>query len=1436
MRSEYTRSGVRRAGDDYQDIIALEVLVNWLEHPDRYEWVRVEADDAGFLDDVVALRADGVVEARQVKFAAHPNDTSDPYTWNAFLSERSSKTGKPLRSLLSKWGASFQELLGAYENVEASLVSNRRPGDDLQNSFGAPGVVDLDRISDATVRGSVVTHLGGRKIAREFFAAFKFQLGQPNLEVLEEYIESRFLRLHSDVGGWHSLKDELRNWVRKRNLPPPDGRITLEAIKNAAKWQQLEALPEEFPVPADFVIPEERFHSRLKDRLRATESGCVVLMGLPGIGKSTYISNLYRELRKEDIPVIRHHYFLSGDGQAPFRYDYSKVAISLMSELRTHGVRLGIELPHGNPRPEDLRDWLSESGRQVSERVSKLVVILDGLDHVWRDAGSVSDLDRLFQLLTPIPRGVVLLLGTQPVDSSQLPRRLSEFAPKETWLSLPALEYKAVRRWAEIHASELRIDRDGGVMSNRLDELAGALWTKSEGHPLHLQYLLKSLEHVRGHITTRDILRLPDALGRDITQYYARFWEELDDGSKHVLCLLATCDFPWSRHDIAECLDPSGSNLTIDSDIRKVTHLTNPSPLGLQFAHTSLQFFVRQHADYLNYAPRIRRMVRQWLEVRAPDSFRWSYEWLLAAEDGDEQPLLNGPSRSWLIQGMARRCPTQIANRILKQSASLALQKGKLDRFVEIALLSDYLSEALDSRDYVIEQLLASQLAIREDETILDRARGATGSLGNQEILALAEYCQRNGLSDTVKECLDRLNSRMDTGQTGGQDLHPRMNPARCLARTAAFAPGVEPRKVLDWVRRQQKTRLASELWDDYTDSLKAHRQSERLRGAVEASAELTTEKARAFSRLVVLGCEEGFDPLAGREAHSGDPFVVVAKAVRGEPIDLGGPVDAPDAWVLRLSEYEFYEYYDAMADYFWRMLFVFTANCLLGKEDQNISLMEPFAGQGWISTFMERSAVASSDLAQRLRSKDAISYSWVFEQFSEIRQPDFAADRTGHGFAVAARKAIFRLAMDLQALQAARRPPTIELEDIEIASQIPLFLLDVWMELTLAYRRNWFAEDALAAVLRMIESKLGSTVQDFGSRAELCARAAELAASHDRAVAAAKWVRECWSNLLAYGYHKDMLLDQCLDAAEHLQKAGWSGDAIKMLERLAPAISAVGDYTDGDHTRHFPAELGRLLFKADPPRFVRYHEWLGSSGEYWDAHSIFQTFVAEADLGNRVFRAVAETAVETNNLSALQERSSDGNPNAAKCLRRLSLFRVPEGDTPQRQGSAAADRLPVQNSPMPDVSDFPPENFEHYLEAARAARHYIADGEVDKWAKYWGSQGHKAAVLAALEVYDSKRSFSDGDSKLRFDLTMEVRGKDAAYRALIQVQRKRYGWNRYFSPQQNARYVWTQLSELYPDKWLDFLQSTLMSDPDHVNRSSVTVHSYISRFTAVRL
>src|SRR5215216_6339646 len=109
--SPYTRSGTRRLGDDYQDLIACEVLVDWLGHSDRYIWARVEADEAMFLDDVVAMRADGRLIVRQVKFSTNPEGEDDPLIWEKLLAEPPGKSARTRMSLLEKWAASLRELL-----------------------------------------------------------------------------------------------------------------------------------------------------------------------------------------------------------------------------------------------------------------------------------------------------------------------------------------------------------------------------------------------------------------------------------------------------------------------------------------------------------------------------------------------------------------------------------------------------------------------------------------------------------------------------------------------------------------------------------------------------------------------------------------------------------------------------------------------------------------------------------------------------------------------------------------------------------------------------------------------------------------------------------------------------------------------------------------------------------------------------------------------------------------------------------------------------------------------------------------------------------------------------------------------------------------------------------------------------------------------------
>lgn len=440
--SRFTRTGIRRSGDDYQDLCALELLIEMLEHPKRFRWAKVEADEAGVLDDVLALREDGTYVARQVKYAGHPDEDSDPWTWDRFLQARELH-GKASASLLLRWFRSWRKISGLGRIADASLESNRRAGDGIREILHPDGTVPFDHIPEGT-SSEIVRQFGDESEARAFFSEFKFRVDRADLDVLDGGLSRRFYTLGGTDEGWLSLKDQLRLWVRERHQPSSDGSITLADVRAAAKWYRLATLPQDLAVPEDYILPSKAFHDDFLLAVLRRRYGCLVLAAPPALGKSTYLSYLVSALQRAGVPVVRHHYLLRVGDRTRGRLDYRRVAESLMGDLSAaYPDALG-DLGTKNPDPDQLGDWIEKAGAHFMAQGTVLVVVIDGLDHVWRERRSRDELNRLFEHLIPVPNGVVLVVGTQPVDDALLPRRLLSECPRERWIRLEALDRDAV--------------------------------------------------------------------------------------------------------------------------------------------------------------------------------------------------------------------------------------------------------------------------------------------------------------------------------------------------------------------------------------------------------------------------------------------------------------------------------------------------------------------------------------------------------------------------------------------------------------------------------------------------------------------------------------------------------------------------------------------------------------------------------------------------------------------------------------------------------------------------------------------------------------------------------------------------------------------------------------------------------------------------------
>ena len=124
IRHDYKRTGLIRAGFQYQDLVAIETLINFYRQRDLYDWVQLEAEERAFrsVEDVVARRPDGCYELTQVKFTADPEASANSLSW-AWLTERSGSR----KSLLQKWAPTTLRHRAAGTLARAALKTDRIP-------------------------------------------------------------------------------------------------------------------------------------------------------------------------------------------------------------------------------------------------------------------------------------------------------------------------------------------------------------------------------------------------------------------------------------------------------------------------------------------------------------------------------------------------------------------------------------------------------------------------------------------------------------------------------------------------------------------------------------------------------------------------------------------------------------------------------------------------------------------------------------------------------------------------------------------------------------------------------------------------------------------------------------------------------------------------------------------------------------------------------------------------------------------------------------------------------------------------------------------------------------------------------------------------------------------------------------------------------------
>ena len=580
MPHNIKNTAITASGYHYQTFVGIRLLCTWLDTPNLYDWVQFEADDqvqAKGLDDIVAQRPDGLLELLQVKFTVDPYEAANALSWT-WLFHRKGK-GK---SLLEKWsGAAFT--VGLDKLGKVALVTNRRPDAEFASQL-REGKVALSNLPDA-LRKEIEKHAGGAQRAAQFFCRFEFEHSYAGYLQLERNVGAELESRHTDSLGRLNLFRQAFNWSTLKNSPAPNGRITLEVLRATISERQPRPLDQEFRIPTGYLPPDPVFAEGFIEEAASGAWDLRILWGSPGQGKSTFLSYLCGQMAERGLPIVRHHYFLDLQ-DASDRFNLKSVAHSLITQMRAIGQ---LEREPAGREPEDLRKWLAACGSAQAAIGKRFFVVIDGLDHVWRENSAITaPLDSLFAYLLPLPENTSLILGTQRVDATQLPSRLSTYAEQEDWVELPRMRLSAVHAWLEAQraAGTFQLDSSSEV-TVQVAGLAAAFERISQGHPLVLTYTFLAVTRSSILLTSERVNEYtPEPFG-DARAYYRKLWNGLSWQAKDALHLMAVDEFIWPVGALRDCIGPDHEALEDE-----IGHLLANVDAGLTAFHGSLYVFV----------------------------------------------------------------------------------------------------------------------------------------------------------------------------------------------------------------------------------------------------------------------------------------------------------------------------------------------------------------------------------------------------------------------------------------------------------------------------------------------------------------------------------------------------------------------------------------------------------------------------------------------------------------------------------------------------------------------------------------------------------------------------------------------------------------------------------------------------------------------------
>lgn len=1429
MSENIKNSAITAAGYIYQTRQGLKVLCDWLDAPSRYSRVKFECDvekeAPQGLDDIVIERTDGFLDLQQVKFTPDPDRHFLCWDW---LLDKSGKTSRS-RSMIKKWFDAYNKLepdrIG-----DISLITNRRPDAEIEGCL-ATGKICFSKIHEPN-RSKVISELGSVESCEAFFDQLRIRHSDKSYETLEYEIDAR-LKAHGSSEGIVTLKSVAINWATQKNSPHPDGWITLPEIRTILRASPVAPLPEDFIVPNGYQVPDEIFHHSFASTVINSVGKTIVLSGPPGRGKSTYLSYLFDELTNENVPMVRHHYYLSTTERGRDRINSYIVEESIKAQIEQFYSEVTIP-------SRGLRALLEACASHYKKINKPFVVILDGLDHVWRtNAKDKQPLDDLFSQIIPCPDNMILLIGTQPVDDAQLPTDLLISAPKSSWYTLPAMSENAVFGYLHKMVKEGKLStssEDQRIANEQLQEASSALLVRTKGHPLHVIYAASELIQNGGQLTSWDVERLKGDLSQDVEFYYCSLWMSLSESLKDVLRLICAFPFFWPKTAFVEIAEKSRAAVP---EVGNVEHLLYASGAGFKAFHESLAVFVRTTENYEDCIQKLMPFVADWLDHEAPNSLRVNWLWTVQARLGNPSNFISGLTRDWIMQRLEEGFSESLFDTLLSDSLIAALDTAKFADAYRLAHLKDRMVGGSEFQMQSSDKawLTSFTWTLSTEESVIREAFATRHEADVLELAALGLALLSRGELFDAEKCGEELFRRLHGisrftnrySSSSGSDEYQFIFSA--LAQLNAI--GMTTESLTSLVNKNHQT-----IWLPRVQLLIEGGELDEL--MTVTGALVNGENKKLMSDACIRSSAFAGACIAERDDFSSLFQTPLVASVEAAATRLSNPLNI--SIPLKWQGADYYAQKEDLAalihHWFFSSVHLEISMALDGQTDFEYVPAPLFKGRENITALLNTLTSIASKVAQHWLSGRSVLFHELYEMFEPIELHTFRQNYQQRSATEDFRRSLHRVACDIHLVSILLNETDIALlseESIRKAIECNWFDEVSFRE---QYSDNSLVKMTNEAASVFIQSQYSTwkvEVQEETSvhlmmPLQLCS----IAIKHNLISQARELCIQTWELTTGYSHRKDPTLSNTISAIGYLVDSA-PKEALQLLSQISPQIHNVLDYTDGKGTRHVLEATDELLAELSPAALIVKFNEHTEMGQWSQAENSLRAYVAQVVKDGWSLDSLMRTGLHAEIHQLLEEQAQGGCANAVELLSTLDNHSGWDiGFLCREEYSSGISESGTYEG---DPTAFEPEQFDSLLESFSGS-YEQRQKFVQDWYDYWDQNGQGRRLLDVLDkklLNDEERH--SGLSYLyesAFHTRRKLSGKKVAWKYLVRAQILNGGWF-WFEGEKNTLNRLDLIAKFYPEDGDKFVAETtysMLSDPgeSRIAPNDAMVYFYVKQ------